>query len=314
MPTEECMLLHREMAVASARPLIDLVTPILDEAVNYSLLALIRSNGAGDHDNRRHNAIPLVLFRHVIEMVDGIAALLAKSCVVPAIPALRSAFEAELSLEYILQSDTERRSLSWLCCYGHQQLEYYEMLDQSTDRGREFEAARQEEGHGHADRQPSLPQKIKSYQDLLAQPYMAPIEARYQEKRHGRKDRKRGSVRWYSLFDNDVRTLRSLAKRVQQLTEYNLLYGKWSLLSHGSDFGTFVAITPRGQEAFKTLRCPEELQIVGALAAQIAKRALVATTDHFRPGELGRDRWVQELDKGIAEFLRPVEWATEMLG
>ncbi|MCA1554180.1 MAG: DUF5677 domain-containing protein [Chloroflexi bacterium] len=76
-----------------------------------------------------------MLYLHIIEMTDGIEALIAESCPIPAIPLVRSSFEARLSIEYILKADYQRRSLAWLLVYAHYRLNGYESLDPSTDRG-----------------------------------------------------------------------------------------------------------------------------------------------------------------------------------
>ena len=313
MPTEECKrLLDRDLAVASAKPLIDLIVPALHEAVDYSLWALMRCEAAGEHDGRIHNSIPLLLFRHVIEMSDGLEVLFQHSCVVSAVPILRSAFEAWLNLEYILKTDSERRSLAWLCCYAHQQLEYLERLDPSTPAGQEFEAVRQQEHAGDAKRHANLPKVIANLYELLAMPYMAEIEKRYQERiaqnnasRQPGKQPANKRLRhphWYSLFD-DLKSLRSLAARLGLESEYYLLYSKWSRLSHGNDLEAFIGSSSSGSRSFKAMRYASELNILGALAAKFLLSALVTTTNHFRRNELMRDKWIEEMQERVRRFM-----------
>lgn len=56
----------------------------------------------------------LMLYRHVIEMIDAIEALLEQSVVNPAYLQLRSAFEAYLQLEWILKENTKRQAITYL--------------------------------------------------------------------------------------------------------------------------------------------------------------------------------------------------------
>ena len=42
-----------------------------------------------------------------MEMTDGIEVLISQACVVPAIPLLRSSFEALISMEYILEKEEQ---------------------------------------------------------------------------------------------------------------------------------------------------------------------------------------------------------------
>lgn len=83
---------------------------------------------------------PFSLHRHVMEMTDAVEVLLSNACPVPAIPILRSSFEAILSLEFIVEDEElyERRSLTWLVSYVRKRLALYEFLLSTSSRGQEF--------------------------------------------------------------------------------------------------------------------------------------------------------------------------------
>src|SRR5260221_5914328 len=115
-------VLDTDRAKVEAKELMAVACPLLRELVNYATGAYVRCLRDADKDrqgdeNEDHAAI--VLYAHVIEQIDGVEVLLANSCVNGAVPALRAAFEAALSLEYILISDADYvpRSLAWL--FGH---------------------------------------------------------------------------------------------------------------------------------------------------------------------------------------------------
>ena len=98
MPTDSHpAILDRDLSVAGARPAIELVTNTLGEVINYSTWALVRcqASGTGEADE---GLAPLTLYRHLIEMTDGIEVLLGRCCPGPAIPLLRSSYEARLAL------------------------------------------------------------------------------------------------------------------------------------------------------------------------------------------------------------------------
>jgi hypothetical protein len=291
MPTEEYKpLLDRQAFALGHKPLTDLATPVLCEAINYSLWAWWRCLTTGSHDDQIHNLAPFVLFRHVIEMTDGVQVLLDCSCSVPAVPVLRSSFEGCLNLEYILKMDTERRSLSWLCSYAHQRLEYYERLDPSTEFGRAFQATQAKEKAGGAPSHPDIPLAIAILRSLLTKPYMVPVEAEYQAK----KGKRKVGPYWYSLFGGP-RNLRYLAAQLDHRTEYDLLYGDWSRIAHGNDMDSYIATSSSGRPAFRSLRYPQQnFQIIATLALDFLIRALVLVTDHYRPDEPSRQRWYDE--------------------
>jgi hypothetical protein len=87
-------LLDRALLEVGHKPLIELITPVLREAINYSTQAWHRCESAGDHHTELHHVVSMMLFRHVIEMTDGAEALISKSCSVSVVPVLRSSFEA----------------------------------------------------------------------------------------------------------------------------------------------------------------------------------------------------------------------------
>ena len=76
-----------------------------------------RTPGNGDE-----NLGILMAFRHAIEMLDGVEVLLDASCVVASHPPLRSAFEASLTVRYVLANDIERRALSYVVGDIYEQL------------------------------------------------------------------------------------------------------------------------------------------------------------------------------------------------
>ena len=112
MPTQPFrLLLDREEAVSRARPLTDLVSPVLQEVINYSTQALVRceSQMAPKGNDEDLHIAPIVLFRRSVELTDAIETLLTQSCVEPAFPLLRSSLEATLSLMYMFETGDEEK-------------------------------------------------------------------------------------------------------------------------------------------------------------------------------------------------------------
>jgi hypothetical protein len=109
-PTEPAFkLLNRSQSIADAKPLIERASPLLREIVNYSTNVFMRCMHAGNSGSKDLPAFTLYL--HMIEMTDGIEVLMSQACCEPAVPLLRSSFEASMSLRYMLQEDYENRSL-----------------------------------------------------------------------------------------------------------------------------------------------------------------------------------------------------------
>ena len=95
------------------------------------------ASGGGNED-----LAVLVLYLHIIEMTDGIEALVSRQRPTPAELLLRSSWEALLYIEYIVEKDADytRRSLAWTADHARRRLAFYETLDPSTSRGKEFKS------------------------------------------------------------------------------------------------------------------------------------------------------------------------------
>ena len=100
MPTGEFKkLLDREFSKATVRPITDISTLLLQELINSGLMIFRRCEKEASRTGKENeNVAAMALYRHVIEMVDGVEVLASNSCGTAAIPVLRSAFEGSLGL------------------------------------------------------------------------------------------------------------------------------------------------------------------------------------------------------------------------
>jgi hypothetical protein len=242
----------------------------------------------------------LALYRHIIELTDGIEVLLSQSCTIAAIPLLRGSFEALLALEYILENEKDyiQRSLAWIVGYVHKRIDMYERLDPSTNKGLESKRSFDDDKVMASMRKP-MPsmadvQKAKAnLQVMLAKPHLQPIEAEYTQ--HNKPE-------WYRLFGgpNDLRTL---AQRLRRGGEYEILYRQWSTTAHAQDFLSFMDRTDKGQSAIKRLRDPSQIREITSYTATFLLGATRLILTKLRPDEdlapwYKRD--VQELYRAIS--------------
>jgi hypothetical protein len=89
MPTDEYKpLLDRQEAIGNAEPLAQVACPLLREVINHASWAFRRCDAASDaHGAENEDLAAFVLYRHLIELTDGIEVLCSASCVNAAIPA-----------------------------------------------------------------------------------------------------------------------------------------------------------------------------------------------------------------------------------
>lgn len=310
MPTKPLgSILDRDLSRAKGREAIELMSPLLQELVNYATNELERC-AASLPQKIDENVAILVLYRHMIEMTDGIEVLLSQSCSYAAIPLLRSSFEALLSLEYILQSDTDytERSLSWLVYYVHQGIEAYERLDPSTNRGRETKVLFDTDII--VSNVPKPPRELlwklrENLQTILARPHIQQIELEYSKNVRVRN--------WYQLFGGPA-DLRALAARLKRGGQYEILYRLWSTTAHAQDFQSFIDVSD-GRSAINRSRDPNEIgQIAGHAANLIlegTRRILMKTSPG---GEKAWGTWyVAEVSERYLKLWSPVVPSWESL-
>lgn len=287
MPTEPLeSILYRELSLVDGKELIDIASPLLQELVNFGTNALVRclSSASGGIDE---DLAPFALFRHIIEMTDGIEVLLSQSCSVPAIPALRSSFEALLSLEYILedQSVYAQRSLAWLVGYVHQRIDMYQCLDPATNKGAEFKRLFDSDEVASRISLPAASHAQRAESNLrafLARSHIQPIEAEYLSYRR--------RPNWYHLFGGP-RHLRELAKYLSRGAQYEILYRHWSRTAHSQDLLQFIGQRDeQNQAAIGRLRQPQQINQTASFAASFMLGAIRLTVSTFRPGE-DLSRW-----------------------
>jgi hypothetical protein len=299
MPTEANeYILDRDLAKVAAAQVIELASPLLQELVNFSTHALVRC--VSERGFQQEGDLAVVgLYRHIIEMTDGIETLVAQGCVIPGIPLLRSSFESLLYQEYILENEQDyiRRSLSWLVGYVHQRLALYERLDSSTARGQEFQRFVQDDSIARTVAFPpttEAQEAIANLQSLLNQPHIQPIEIEFSS--FGKKPN------WYRLFEGPA-NLADLSSRLNRRALYEL-YRTWSRTAHGQDLLSFIDRTPEGEPAIGRLRDPELLKEVARYAAHFLIESTRRTVKKFRPGETFHHWYTREVQERYMRLSR----------
>ena len=277
-------ILNRELSIAHSKEVVNVAIPALHEVVNYGTNALMRCATSVQKPVNEEMAV-LALYRHILEMTDGVEVLLANACAIPSIPLLRSSFEALLSLEYILENDAEysRRSLSWGVNYFRRRLKSHEALNPSTEEGKRFaESLRNDQIGAYLALPPEdqVQKGIESIRSLLKDPKLEAIESEFRSE----KRKRNRHVEWYSLF-NGPENLRKLAQHLRRPAQYDWLYRHWSSTSHALDLGAFMVPSSHGEFFIGRLRDPEPIPRLAIFAVRFAGDATRITLGKFRHSE-----------------------------
>ncbi len=284
MPTKQFEpLLYRELRKVEAKKIIEIASPLLQEEINYATNAFQRCQDSAVGAAADELIPVLTSYYHIIEMTDGIEVLISQSCAVPAVPLLRSSFEALLTIEYILEGDSRRRAFAWLACYCHDRLGRYEMLDPSHQKGKEFIITFEEDEiskYMTLPSLPNLPQAIQNLKSLLGKPNYKAADDEYQRLKSIRKRK----PNWYSFFGGPG-NLKDLARHMHWGAYYDILYRYWSSIAHAGDLSHFLTRTKKGSPAFNPIRNHQELGLLASIASSFLLDATREMIGKFRPGE-----------------------------
>ncbi len=290
MPTEALeTLLNRDLSNVAGKDARDINSPLLQELVNYATNVYGRCSNSPIIEENKDAAV-LILYLHITEMVDGVEVLISQSCPTPAIPLIRSAFEAILAIEYILEKDIPEkdyvnRSLAWLAAYTHERISSYERLDPATKKGQEYEKIRAKDQLSKtleifpALNKHQLEQARSAratLEQMLAKPQFEQIET--ERKNH------KGKPKWYQLFGGPS-TLELLARYLNRGAEYEMFYRKWSATTHASDLSRFVERLSQADPTIRVIRDFREIRIISLYAASFILTATHLILRKFHPGE-----------------------------
>jgi hypothetical protein len=238
-----------------------------------------------------HHVTAIVLGRHVMAQVDGVSLLVRQGCSECCGPLLRSACEAAFGLNYLfaVESEVERKGLSYIVCHFRRQLKRLLELDPGTPEGRQLRVDLAGDKHERVFNRvfPSLPTSIADIQAQLARPMLVPIDAEWQRvyRLNPRKE-----VHWYSLFGGPG-SFRQLAKKAKRYGFYRTYYEKWSGTIHAGDGFENLHTSDEGVE-FRPIRHPEGIEAACVLASWATfsgTRRLVEAYAPLRLGEIAAE-------------------------
>ncbi len=271
--------LDRETALAQTRNIRGLGAPILLALTDWGAEIFERCSGTAP--NGEEDLGILMPLHHLVEMLDGIEVLLDHSCVIASRTPLRSAFEASLTIRYVLEDDTRRRSLSYVVGSVREEIRRLDEADPRSQAGKRF---REDMGLREDSDFPFTPPErcrsnIEGLQELLAEDRFREISEEY--------DNASRRAKWYSLFGGPS-NLRELSTRLGQLDDFLVLYRTWSATAHAEDLWRQVTVGKDGKAAVGVIRSPMGLPAAYHLACSIGTEAMLPVLQHYRPGEVPR--------------------------
>jgi hypothetical protein len=283
-------VLYRELSIVQLKEFKPSPTTLLQEVVNFGTNTFVRCALSAEGEENVHLA-PFALYRHILELTDGIEILVSNASPSASIPLLRSSFEALLALEFILEDNEryESRSLSWLAGYVRDTIRIYRSLLTKTSEGKGFLKAIKEDKSVRTFPLPpeeDVSKAIKNLTHLLSRKQFHAIIAEY--------DLHKRDPHWYSLFGGPP-NLRELARHLRRTAQYDVLYRGWSMSTHAHDFRPFIAHVETGQRAIRGLRDLTDTYQVTTFAVTFIIDATRLLINKFHPGEIWSNWYFREV-------------------
>ncbi len=281
MPTQPYEpLLNRDMSKVLAKPITDIASPLLQEAVNYAtnLYQRCQTTQKGAPDE----AFPvLASYLHIIQMTDSIDVLISNGCGAPTGLLLRSSFEARLAILYILERHSKNRAIAWIVKNLLDQIDslnsFRSLLSEGTERSG---------GYATLSRMGVPPpvvslESVQTLEENLKRPEYAEVYSEYERlKRSGRRN-----PEWYSLFKGP-HNLRELARHVRQDQIYDSLYPSWSRMSHVQDASHLTLPLEDGSSVLGPIRNPMHIVHTATFALSILLETSLSMLNEYRADEI----------------------------
>jgi hypothetical protein len=246
-----------------------------------------------------HGTVSLVL-KLLIEHVDAVSLLTKYGCAVGAVPSVRTIFEIQLMLKYILD-DVETRGLMYIVGYAHEQIDYYKKLIPGTNENTFLNQLLINDLYWSNG--PTLVENAEVYyrnritalENMLTKPLYVNINAEWL--------RVGGRHHWYSLF-NGPRSIKQMAKKMREFSRYEFLYSDYCGTTHASNAFKHVGGKHDGGATMRPIRHPDGLQRDLYMTASFVFEVVLALLPKYAPDreESFKDRYVNEL-KDVFEWI-----------
>jgi Family of unknown function (DUF5677) len=188
-----------------------------------------------------------------------------------------------MTIEWILQDDSERRAMAFMVCNVHQELKFIQKIDEQTPRGKQFK----QKLKGTPVENVQAPSSVDMEKDrqkrfsILLSPKYREAEEEYQRLIA----QKEKNPSWYRLFDGP-NNLEELASKVGMIAWYEIFYRQWSELVHATDLLEGKVKTNGDKTSIQKMRYPVGVEHVYVNTITIALQVYEKMLKQFAPSKM----------------------------
>jgi uncharacterized protein DUF5677 len=275
-------LLNRDRTLADVnehlQPWVRLIRDITNYGTNLVPRCMVSS------DRKVADAIILAtLLRQVVAMLDGVEILLSNGAVYVSNLQMRALFESSIYLDWILESDTEKKA-AYYYVHNLRQMRIWASRSQpGSPEWQDFSSIVSDfRINIHDQARDSDKTKILEINRALSQPKYAAINKEFDEHRKG----KRYDPAWYApLLPKGQRSLGAISRAVGRESQYRLLYSGASEIMHASNYGHHVKLAD-GKLTLFPIRFLQGFEIVLSFSLSTAIHTYMRVLKRYRPDEL----------------------------
>lgn len=212
------------------------------------------------------NTLPALFLSNILELGDAISILIKNATIDPCTILLRSLLENTYGLGYLVETEEEKRALSFVVCQAHKKLKLFEKLDSSTTNGEQFKNElkkdRDERDVIKYFDNPNLMQEKQNCEALLELPECVEIEKEYQRILLKNKRVSSNNIKWFSFFEGPKNII-ELAQHLKLHASYEILYRGFSENVHATkDYGGQLVLNDDGSFSIIRNFSSEYVQVV----------------------------------------------------
>jgi hypothetical protein len=222
------------------------------------------------------HTVPALLLMEYAERIDGVSILArtgsAKNCV----PLIRSGFELQLNLMYMLERDDvyEDRCLAYELFHWTQQLKTATKCDPASAAGKQVRSQIRGGLLADAFDHPGqdIAGEIKAHRKLLDHPRYAAVKTEYERSK---------PKHWYGMWSGP-NNLEQLAAALDRLAHYEVMYRYWSAYAHGES--ALKRLVGGEKPQMDPVRSPRGLPTACLHACNLATEMAAFVVGRFVPG------------------------------
>lgn len=303
MPTEPAYEFVRRQLKEEEPEVFELLakfSEILEEAVNFGSVVFKWCNEAVEGNADKE--VPLILlFRHVLELLDAVSILIKESAAEPCKLQLRSIFEVLLSINYLLDDKKKERAYAFLVCHAYKKIKTYRKLDPTTQHGKQFKGVLKDSVLHDLDLSDlfDLPKMAKQQEELFEKKgFRGAYEELERLRKNGRKN-----PNWFEFYGGP-RDLEQIAIELNKRDYYEFFYRHWSDYVHATDIITGNLGKNEKGTYLTSIRQPFEAQTITSLAITMTLEVYRKMINHYVPLQITHYRmwYVENMQKYYKEL------------